>query len=74
MPFIPHTDADVAEMLAAVGVPDVESLFDEIPPALRSGEFERVADGLAEMEVLRRLGERARQDETGPCFLGTWWS
>ncbi|MYE80944.1 MAG: glycine dehydrogenase, partial [Gammaproteobacteria bacterium] len=70
MPFIPHTDADVAEMLAAVGVPDVESLFDEIPPALRSGDFETVADGLAEMEVLRRLGERARQDEAGPCFLG----
>lgn len=70
MPFIPHTDTDVAEMLAAVGVPDVESLFDEIPPALRSGEFETVADGLAEMEVLRRLGERARRDEAGPCFLG----
>ena len=70
MPFIPHTDADVAEMLAAVGVPDVESLFDEIPPDLRSGEFATVGDGLPEMEVLRRLGERARQDEAGPCFLG----
>ena len=70
MPFIPHTDADVAEMLAAIGVPDVESLFDEIPPALRSGEFTAVADGLPEMEVLRRLGERARRDEAGPCFLG----
>ena len=70
MPFIPHTDADVAEMLAAIGVPDVESLFDEIPPALRSGEFTTVGDGLPEMEVLRRLGERARRDEAGPCFLG----
>ncbi len=70
MPFIPHTDADVAEMLAAIGVPDVESLFDEIPSALRSGQFTTVGDGLPEMEVLRRLGERARQDEAGPCFLG----
>ena len=70
MPFIPHTDADVAEMLAAIGVPDVESLFDEIPSALRSGEFTTVGDGLPEMEVLRRLGERARRDETGACFLG----
>ncbi len=70
MPFIPHTDADVASMLAAIGVPDIESLFDEIPAALRSEALEAVGEGLSEMDMLRRLGERARRDETGPCFLG----
>jgi len=31
VPFIPHTDADVAAMLATIGAQDIESLFDEIP-------------------------------------------
>jgi glycine dehydrogenase subunit 1 len=35
MPFIPHTEADVTEMLAAIGAPDIEALFEEIPPELR---------------------------------------
>lgn len=35
MPFLPHTETDVREMLATIGVPDVETLFDEIPEALR---------------------------------------
>jgi len=35
MPFIPHTEQDVTEMLAAIGAPDIESLFEEIPAELR---------------------------------------
>ena len=70
MPFIPHTDADVAVMLSVIGVDDIESLFDEIPAPLRSGELTAVDAGLSEMDVLRRLAARARQDEAGPCFLG----
>ena len=34
MPFVPHTDADVREMLATIGVSDIDALFDEIPPEL----------------------------------------
>ncbi|MCY3822225.1 MAG: aminomethyl-transferring glycine dehydrogenase subunit GcvPA [Gammaproteobacteria bacterium] len=71
MPFIPHTKADVASMLAVVGAADIDELFDEIPANLRardSGDGD--AAGLTEMETLRRMAERARADETGPCFLG----
>ena len=35
MAFIPHTDEDVAAMLAAIGVASVEQLFEEIPASLR---------------------------------------
>ena len=31
MPFIPHTETDVAEMLAEIGVTNIDALFDEIP-------------------------------------------
>ena len=35
MPFIPHTDGDVREMLDAVGAPSLDALFEEIPASLR---------------------------------------
>ena len=80
MPFIPHTQTDVASMLAVVGAANIDELFDEIPANLLnripdSGQDDgepgaRLPAGLSEMEMLRRLAERARADETGPCFLG----
>ena len=70
MPFIPHTDADVREMLAAIGVPRIESLFDEIPTAIRAGALTGVPEGRSEMEMLRLLGERAAQDAGYLCFIG----
>ena len=35
MSYVPHTDADRAEMLAAIGVERVEDLFDDVPAACR---------------------------------------
>ena len=70
MPFIPHTDTDVAEMLAAIGVEDIEGLFDEIAPALRCGELSGVPDGLPEMEVTRLMEQRAADEGRPLCFLG----
>ena len=31
MPFIPHTADDIRTMLAAIGAPDIDALFEEIP-------------------------------------------
>ena len=62
MPFIPHTEEDIAAMLASIGAPSIDSLFDEIPPALRSGALTRVPEGLSEMEVARLMQERAEID------------
>ncbi len=42
MAFIPHTDDDIRAMLAAIGVPGIDSLFDEIPPPLRNAALTRV--------------------------------
>lgn len=70
MPFIPHTDEDVAAMLAAIGVDSTETLFDEIPPGLRIGELAAIPTGMAEMEVARLMGVRARADGQPPCFIG----
>jgi glycine dehydrogenase subunit 1 len=70
MPFIPHTDADVAEMLATIGARSIEDLFDEIPASLRVAGLPGIPAALGEMEIGRLMSERARQDGRPLCFLG----
>jgi glycine dehydrogenase subunit 1 len=70
MPFIPHTDKDTAEMLRAIGVADVEALFDEIPAELRIDSLQGVPDALSEMQITRLMHERAAMDGTPLCFIG----
>ncbi|HET9112555.1 MAG TPA: aminomethyl-transferring glycine dehydrogenase, partial [Burkholderiales bacterium] len=70
MPFIPHTDAEVAAMLAVIGAPDIDALFDEIPAELGSGKLVNVPDALNEMEITRLMHERAGQDCRQLNFIG----
>lgn len=70
MPFVPHTQEDEQIMLEAIGVPSIDSLFDEIPTELRSGVLKHTPDAITEMELMRLMGARARQDEVALSFLG----
>jgi glycine dehydrogenase subunit 1 len=70
MAFIPHTEADVAAMLSAIGARAIEDLFDEIPAALRVRSLAGIPSELNEMEVGRLMTERARQDGAPLSFLG----
>ena len=58
MPFIPHTEDDVATMLARIGVDSIEALFDEIPAALRSRGLAGIPPAQSEMELLRLAAAR----------------
>ena len=70
MAFIPHTEADVAAMLAAVGVARIEDLFDEVPAELRVKSLAGVPEALNEMEIGRLMSARARSDGIALSFLG----
>ncbi|HWG30308.1 MAG TPA: aminomethyl-transferring glycine dehydrogenase subunit GcvPA [Steroidobacteraceae bacterium] len=70
MAFIPHTSADVQEMLAAIGVSSIEQLFEEIPKELRARAMRGVPSQLNEMEIGRLMSERARMDGRPLCFIG----
>ena len=70
MPFIPHTEDDVATMLARIGVDSIEALFDEIPAALRSRGLAGIPPAQSEMELLRLAAARARSDGVPRCFIG----
>jgi glycine dehydrogenase subunit 1 len=70
MTYSPHTDADRAQMLDAVGVASVEDLFADIPGSVRASAWD-VPPPLAEQEVraeLARLAGRNRIPEVS--FLG----
>ena len=70
MPFIPHTPEETSAMLRAIGVGDMDALFDEIPAEVRSGALERVPAGMSEMAMLRWMAERAARDAGLLCFAG----
>ncbi len=70
MPFIPHTEEDIAEMLASIGAKTIEELFDEIPKELVSGQLTGVPPGLSEMEISRLMMERATTDGFYQNFIG----
>ncbi|NEX21469.1 aminomethyl-transferring glycine dehydrogenase subunit GcvPA [Thiorhodococcus mannitoliphagus] len=70
MPFVPHTQDDIAAMLAAIGAPSIDALFDEIPEALRIGELDAIPAGMSEMDVTRLMHKRANTDGQPLCFIG----
>ena len=70
MPFIPHSEQDIEQMLSVIGADSIEDLFDEIPADLRCGDLEKIPQGMNEMEVTRLLRDRAAQDGLPLCFLG----
>ncbi|MEW5757668.1 MAG: aminomethyl-transferring glycine dehydrogenase subunit GcvPA [Pseudomonadota bacterium] len=70
MPFIPHTEDDIAQMLAAIGARSIDELFDEIPAALRARGLGNIPSGLSELEVTRLMQDAAELDRPLRCFAG----
>jgi glycine dehydrogenase subunit 1 len=70
MAYIPHTEEDVRAMLEAIGAPDIEALFDEIPAGLKIASLPGVPPALSEMEVGRLMFRRAAQDGRPLNFIG----
>lgn len=70
MPFIPHTETDIAEMLAVIGAPSTDALFGEIPPELRCKGLSKVPERISEMDITRLMHGRAAQDGQLLNFVG----
>jgi len=73
MRYIPHTEHDVTEMLARIGVGSIEELFVEVPQSVRLQRPLDLPAPLAETELLRELRGLARQNatvNTHRSFLG----
>ncbi len=70
MPFIPHTEQDVAAMLAVIGADSPDRLFDEIPAGLDHRSDQQTAPALNEMQVTRLMNARAARDAQPLNFIG----
>ncbi len=70
MPFIPHTEDEIKEMLDTIGVDSINQLFDEIPDHLISSKLDQIPDRMSEMEVTKHVTALAKQDGTPTCFAG----
>lgn len=70
MPFVPHTEAEIKQMLQAIGANSIDDLFDEIPAHLRIDGLPGVPTGMTEMEVTRLMEKRAAKDANAVCFVG----
>jgi glycine cleavage system P protein (glycine dehydrogenase) subunit 1 len=71
--FAPHTDAEVREMLAAIGLSSLDELFDQIPEDVRLHGGLNLPDGVSEMEIvddMQALASRNRHLEELVCFAG----
>lgn len=70
MPFIANTDQQRNEMLAEIGLSDIEELFADIPAELRCGPL-NLPPGLSEQEVRSRIAAMADHNVPGAIsFLG----
>jgi glycine dehydrogenase subunit 1 len=64
-PFIAHTDAEIAEMLAFLGLEELDDLFAEIPEALRLAGGLDLPPAMSEPDVAWRLEDLAARNR--PC-------
>jgi glycine cleavage system P protein (glycine dehydrogenase) subunit 1 len=71
MHFVPHTDAEIATMLADIGLSSLDDLWDAIPAALQlaSGAM-NVAPGLSEPDTMAELERMAAANQPLICFAG----
>lgn len=62
-PFLPNTDDDRREMLAAIGAASVEELFADVPAAFRFPQL-KLPKAVSEMEILAELNTLASKNRT----------
>ncbi len=70
MPYIPHTEKEVREMLDVIGATSIEALFDEIPDSLRIHELSGIPARVGEAAITRQMHECAAHDRQPLCFIG----
>lgn len=68
--YLPHTDSEIKEMLADIGVARIDDLFADIPEKIRfKGQLD-FETGKSELEVYRRLHSLAVKNNEAVSFLG----
>ncbi len=69
MRYIPHTEDDIRQMLAKIGVDTIDALFSEVPSDLRLNRDLNLPEALAESELLRNFKALAAVNATAQTHL-----
>lgn len=68
--YFPHTDEDLKEMLAKVGVDSLDGLYAEVPESIRfKGDYD-LPEGKSEMEIRRFFDALGNENKQLTCFAG----
>ena len=68
--YFPHTDEDLKEMLAKVGVDSLDGLYAEVPESIRfKGDYD-LPEGKSEMEIRRFFDALGNENKQLTCFVG----
>lgn len=70
MPFIPHTQEDIDNMLAVIGAKDLDELFSEIPSELQTNLYNKLEKGLNELGVTKLMHKKADMDYGVSNYIG----
>jgi glycine dehydrogenase subunit 1 len=75
MPFVPHTEEDIATMLKTLDVSTLHDIFDEIPKSLERADFSAIPLGLNEIELNKLMAQRQPNIQGDRCFVGagSYW-
>src|SRR6186713_1368759 len=68
MRYLPHTEHEVEQMLAAIGKPSLDALFESIPPGARFERELAVPPPLDEASLMRHMKELSAKNH-GPGML-----
>ena len=70
-PYLPHTDREIADMLAEIGANHIEDLFADIPESIRLKKPLDIPEGISEYEVFTALSDLSQQNDIDKTsFLG----
>ncbi|MCC6805577.1 MAG: aminomethyl-transferring glycine dehydrogenase subunit GcvPA [Anaerolineae bacterium] len=67
MTYIPHTDIERQQMLAAIGVPTIEDLFEAVPSRYRFPALD-LPEPMSEMEVMAELRALSEANDNAQDF------
>lgn len=73
MDFVPHTAADDRAMLEAIGLTDIDELFESVPGSVKIGHLLDVPPALSEVELIRHMSELSSRSKGAAdltCFAG----
>ena len=68
--YFPHTEADITEMLARIGVSSLDDLFSDVPECIRFRKEYNLPEAKSELEVRELFARLAGGNKMLTCFAG----